>query len=295
MARILIVEDNPANLKLATLLLTSVGHNVLLAADAETGLALALSDQPELILMDIQLPGMDGLTATSILKADQATAGIPVVALTAMAMKSDEEKSRLAGCDGYIAKPLNFRELYIVIDELLGRPAAAPTGSGGLVTVAPPEADSLQPTSAGIDERWADAFADDASVLDIGILQYRVGNDRSVVLDFLETFQETTVVIAQALVTACVAGDAGSAGAQAHKLMSSARAVGAVELGNLCAAMEAAGRSNRIVSLAVLRDPFETELARVNAAINRVRESVRSSPKSSTGDQQRAPIETGSQ
>jgi two-component system cell cycle response regulator DivK len=124
MAKILIIEDNPANMKLACLLLGKGGHSVLTAIDAEAGLAVARADRPELILMDIQLPGMDGLTATELLKGDPATAKIPVIALTAMAMKEDQEKTRLAGCDAYIAKPLRYLELYAVIDALLvgGRP-----------------------------------------------------------------------------------------------------------------------------------------------------------------------------
>src|SRR5579864_8546231 len=104
MARILIVEDNPANMKLATLLLSNAGHTALCAVDAETGLMLARAEQPDLILMDIQLPGMDGFAATALLKQDPATAAIPIIALTSMAMKSDLEKSRIAGCNGYIAK-----------------------------------------------------------------------------------------------------------------------------------------------------------------------------------------------
>ena len=119
MARILIVEDNPANMKLASLLLLKAGHTVLCAVDAETGLTLARANQPELILMDIQLPGMDGLAATALLKQDPATAAIPVIALTAMAMKADREKTRAAGCDAYIAKPLRYQELYAAIDALL--------------------------------------------------------------------------------------------------------------------------------------------------------------------------------
>ena len=119
MARILIVEDNQANLKLATLLLRNAGHSVMSAADAETGVSMARAERPDLILMDIQLPGMDGLAATALLKQDPATASIPVIALTAMAMKADEENSRLAGCDAYIAKPLRYRELYQAIDALL--------------------------------------------------------------------------------------------------------------------------------------------------------------------------------
>jgi len=119
MPRILVVEDNPANMKLASLLLSNAGHVALCAVDAETGLTLARAELPDLILMDIQLPGMDGLAATALLKADPATAAIPVIALTAMAMKEDREKTAAAGCDGYIAKPLRYQELYAAIDELL--------------------------------------------------------------------------------------------------------------------------------------------------------------------------------
>ncbi len=121
MARILIVEDNQANMKLVSLLLQNVGHTVLCAVDAETGLTLARADQPDLILMDIQLPGMDGLAATALLKQDAATAAIPVIALTAMAMKDDREKTKAAGCDAYIAKPLRYQELYAAIDTLLAK------------------------------------------------------------------------------------------------------------------------------------------------------------------------------
>lgn len=123
MARILTIEDNAANMKLACLLLRNAGHTVLCAVDAESGLTLACAEQPDLILMDIQLPGMDGLAATALLKQDPATAAIPVIALTAMAMKEDKEKSHVAGCDAYIAKPLRYQELYAAIDALLTKGA----------------------------------------------------------------------------------------------------------------------------------------------------------------------------
>jgi two-component system, cell cycle response regulator DivK len=117
----LIVEDNPANMKLATFLLQSAGHTVLNATDAEAGLTLARGEQPQLILMDIQLPGMDGLQATVLLKRDDATRAIPVIALTALAMKGDEERIRSAGCDGYIAKPMRYQEFLSVIATQLTR------------------------------------------------------------------------------------------------------------------------------------------------------------------------------
>jgi two-component system, cell cycle response regulator DivK len=110
MARVLIVEDNPANMTLAVFLLNSAGHTVLSAVDAEAGLTLARDEQPDLILMDIQLPGMDGLEAIGLLKANAVTRDIPVVALTALAMKGDEERIRAAGCEGYIAKPMRYQE-----------------------------------------------------------------------------------------------------------------------------------------------------------------------------------------
>jgi two-component system, cell cycle response regulator DivK len=119
MARVLVIEDNTSNMTLATFLLESAGHMVLGASDAEAGLAIARSDNPDLILMDIQLPNMDGLEATALLKGDASTRAIPVIALTALAMKGDEERIRAAGCDGYIAKPLNYREFLATVASQL--------------------------------------------------------------------------------------------------------------------------------------------------------------------------------
>ena len=115
MAKVLIIEDNAANMKLATFLLESAGHTVVTATNAEAGLTLAHGEQPDLILMDIQLPGMDGLEATARLKKDDATRAIRVIALTALAMKGDEERIRAAGCDGYIAKPMSYQEFLAAI------------------------------------------------------------------------------------------------------------------------------------------------------------------------------------
>jgi two-component system cell cycle response regulator DivK len=119
MARVLIVEDNPANMRLARFLLESAGHTVVSATNAEDGLRLARAEQPGLILMDIQLPGMDGLEATGLLKGDAETCAIPVIALTALAMKGDEDRIRAAGCDGYITKPLEYQDFLAVISAHL--------------------------------------------------------------------------------------------------------------------------------------------------------------------------------
>jgi two-component system cell cycle response regulator DivK len=119
MAKVLVVEDNAGNMKLVAFLLHLAGHTVVEASTAEAGLALARDERPNLILMDIQLPGMDGLEATGMLKRGEATRSIPVIALTALTMKGDEERIRAAGCDGYIAKPMRYKEFLSLISTRL--------------------------------------------------------------------------------------------------------------------------------------------------------------------------------
>lgn len=119
MARILVVEDNAMNMKLTVTLLQQGNHEVLQAADAEAGIRLARECQPTLILMDVQLPGMDGLAASRLLKADAATRNIKIVALTALAMQGDRERVTAAGCDGYVSKPIRYRELLKTVDAMV--------------------------------------------------------------------------------------------------------------------------------------------------------------------------------
>lgn len=404
MAKILVIEDNPANMKLATLLLHHVGHTVLCAVDAETGLTMARSEQPDLILMDIQLPGMDGLAATELLKQDMATATIPVIALTAMAMKEDQEKTRVAGCDAYIAKPLRYQELYAAINSLLPN-TNSPTGNeinrlqqagaalnkteatpelptydetlhkGRLILVAEdnemnqklilrqlallgfaanvadngrlalerwqtgkyallitdlqmPEMDGYQLTAAireseqgsrrdpivaltanvfkgeadrcrslGMDdylgkplqlaelkaclEKWLPAVdialpfkletqspASVAKVLDLSVLKNAIGNDPAVMLEFLQDFQNSASKIALELTRACEHHESQLAGQQAHKLMSSARAIGAAALGALCAEIETTGKAGNLEMLTALLPLFEQEFDKVFATID---------------------------
>ena len=120
-APILIVDDNVSNIKLLAFLLTSKGYVVRTAANAEEALAVLRDFAPRLILMDLQLPGMDGLALTRQLKADPRTSAIPIVAATAYAMKGDEERARAAGCDGYITKPIDTRRLPQEIERYLAR------------------------------------------------------------------------------------------------------------------------------------------------------------------------------
>lgn len=107
--RILIIEDNLLNLELVTDLLEAGGYMVEQARAAKEGLRMARASMPDLVLMDLSLPGMDGLAATQVLRADPATRRLAIVALTAHAMKGDEEKALRAGCDAYLAKPIDTR------------------------------------------------------------------------------------------------------------------------------------------------------------------------------------------
>jgi two-component system, cell cycle response regulator DivK len=116
---ILVVDDNAQNLKLARVMLRAEGYEVRTAVDAEEALELLAGYTPELILMDIQLPGMDGLELTRRLKADPARRRILVIALTAYAMKGDRERALAAGCDGYLAKPIDTEALSSMVGALL--------------------------------------------------------------------------------------------------------------------------------------------------------------------------------
>ena len=116
---ILIVDDNPSNLKLMRVLLSGEGFEVRTALDANEALASLALSRPALILMDIQLPGMDGLELTRRIKSEAATAKIPVVALTAYAMAGDEARAKEAGCDAYVTKPIDTRALPKLISSLV--------------------------------------------------------------------------------------------------------------------------------------------------------------------------------
>ena len=120
MAKILLVEDNEMNRDMLSRRLERRGHQMLIATDGAQGVAMATTEKPHLILMDMSLPVLDGWEATRQLKADAQTKGIPVIALTAHAMGSDEQRAREAGCDDFDTKPIDLPRLLGKIDALLG-------------------------------------------------------------------------------------------------------------------------------------------------------------------------------
>ena len=119
--RILLIEDNEDNRVIYRLTLQHFGYEVGEAVDGETGIRMATESLPDLILMDVSIPGIDGWEATKILKADARTAGIPIVALTAHALASDRERAQEVGCDGYLAKPVEPRRVVEEIERLIGK------------------------------------------------------------------------------------------------------------------------------------------------------------------------------
>jgi CheY-like chemotaxis protein len=127
-ARLLVVDDNPTNLKLVSDVLEFDGFEILRAADAEAAQETIRNSPPDLILMDIAMPGMNGLTLTRLLKDDPTTRHITIVALTAFAMKGDDQKAKAAGCDGYITKPIDTRKLSGQVAEFLARAGGATNG-----------------------------------------------------------------------------------------------------------------------------------------------------------------------
>jgi CheY-like chemotaxis protein len=117
--KVLVIEDNELNMKLVVALLKIGNYDILQACDAETGIRLAQTHRPALILMDLQLPGMDGLTATRLIKADENLRSTFVVALTSYAMQGDKERAEDAGCDGYIPKPIDTRNFLKNIGQFM--------------------------------------------------------------------------------------------------------------------------------------------------------------------------------
>jgi len=121
MSKILLVEDNEMNRDMLSRRLERKGFEVVIAIDGQAGVDMASSTNPDIILMDLSLPVIDGWEATRRIKADPATQHLPVIALTAHAMAGDEEKARAAGCDDYDTKPINLNRLLDKIGALLGR------------------------------------------------------------------------------------------------------------------------------------------------------------------------------
>jgi len=159
-ARILIIEDNPANIELMSFLLSAYGHAPLSAADGPRGVAAARSERPDLIACDVNLPGMDGFAVLAELKGDPALAGVPILAVTALAMTGDREKVLAAGFDGYISKPIEPESFVAELEAFLTStpaPASAPAAPAAPAAAATPPVTTMAANDATANDATAAA------------------------------------------------------------------------------------------------------------------------------------------
>ncbi|MDY0961905.1 response regulator [Massilia sp. CFBP9026] len=166
MARILIIEDNPANIELMSFLLGAYGHTPLSAADGPRGVAAARSERPDLIACDVNLPGMDGFAVLAALKTDPSLSGVPILAVTALAMAGDREKVLAAGFDGYISKPIEPESFVAELEAFLAAAPAASSVPASQPVPVPAQAPS-QGSSAALEERTLLLVDDDRFMLGV--------------------------------------------------------------------------------------------------------------------------------
>ena len=254
---ILVAEDNDINQKVIRQQLDLLGYAADIAADGREALKRWESGNYALLLTDLHMPEMDGyqLTAT-IRRAESGKARKPIVAFTANALKGEAEHCRAVGMDDYLSKPVQLLQLKAILQKWL--PAVKSSTQLPAVVPAPTAPATPAPTEPAAPK----------TPVETGVLKELVGDDPAVINDFLRDFRASSARIAADLRAACQAGEAATAGAAAHKLKSSARSVGALVLGDLCAEMEQAGKAGDIQALKALLPRFESELSAVDKYID---------------------------
>jgi signal transduction histidine kinase/CheY-like chemotaxis protein/HPt (histidine-containing phosphotransfer) domain-containing protein len=254
---VLVAEDNETNQKVILRQLALLGFAADVAANGRLALERWEGGDYALLLTDLHMPAMDGYELTAAIRAhERGPYRIPILALTANALEGEAERCRAAGMDDYMSKPLQLADLKAALERWLPLHGAGPDAQAG----------------ASHDGRAR-------AVVDVKVLEGLVGDDPAVVLDFLQDFQRSAGVIAQALRAACAAADMSRISAQAHKLKSSACTVGALALGELCAQIEAAGKAGSEDALLVLVPAFEREFD----AVNRFLDSMQARPSAGGG------------
>ncbi|MFA5170932.1 MAG: PAS domain S-box protein [Sulfuriferula sp.] len=242
---ILIAEDNEINQKVIVQQLMLLGYTADIANNGREALALWQSGDYAILITDLHMPEMDGYELTTAIRTAEASrTHIPIIAFTANALKGVVEQCMVIGMDDYLSKPVQLADLKAMLRKWL------PTLTSEPISVA-----SAMPTQ----------LAEGALIpVDVNVLKVLIGDDEVMVREFLHDFQISTAKIAAELRIACGAEQTAVAGALAHKLKSSARSVGALALGELCAKMEAAGKAGDMDVLAELLPKFEHELASVD-------------------------------
>jgi two-component system sensor histidine kinase/response regulator len=242
---VLVAEDNPINQNLIVLQLGMLGVAADVAGDGKMALEHWQAGDYALLLCDLQMPAMDGHALTALIRdGEGAHRRIPIVALSADPSQSEADYCLTNGMDDYLTKPVPLDRLKAALERWL---PVAPVDVTGATT--------LEST-------------DDTATVDVAVLMSLIGSDPAVVTDFLRSFQVGAGAIALELERACLRSDTGGARQHAHKLMSSARSIGARSLGELCAQMTNAGKAGDGPALTVLWPLFEQEFEAVNARLD---------------------------
>ncbi|OGS96358.1 MAG: hypothetical protein A3H31_05410 [Gallionellales bacterium RIFCSPLOWO2_02_FULL_57_47] len=274
---ILVVEDNEINQKVIVQQLKLLGQAADVAGNGREALERWHNGDYALLLTDLFMPEMDGYALTGAIRAAEEQSGrkgIPIIAVTASALKGEAARCRAAGMDDYLSKPVQLVNLKAMLEKWLPR---SPHDAAGEMRKAPadagrspsPDAAALRQAQESPEVRAALALppsgeaSPDTLPVDVNVLKALIGEDDAMIREFLRDFRDSADGIAVELRTACTAGQATAAGAHAHKLKSSARSVGALALGELCAAMEQAGKAGDTKTLTELLPGFERELTGV--------------------------------
>ena len=250
---ILVAEDNETNQKVILRQLALLGFAAEIAANGSLALRSWQKGHYALLLTDLHMPEMDGYELTSAIRVQEQAAGsarMPIIALTANALKGEAERCRAFGMDDYLSKPLQLADLKTTLETWL---PALPSQNSNAAEIAAENTESGPRASAR------------TAVVDLSVLEALIGADPALILEFQNDFRRSASKIALELAAACNAGQALAASGQAHKLKSAARSMGALALGDICAQIEAAGQSGASAALMALLASFEMELAAVNA------------------------------
>ncbi len=248
---ILVVEDNETNQKVILAQLHTLGFMADVAGDGRDALRRWSDCAYGLVLTDLHMPEMDGYQLTAAIRAaERGTRHTPIIALTANTVMGEADRCHEAGMDDYASKPLPLADLKSILGKWMPVAVPAPESADADSSASPPEVMAVIP-------------------VDVGVLKKLVGNDAATIRVVLQDFRVSAANIVTDLRAACAARQPKAAGASAHKLKSSARAVGALALGELCADMERAGKAGDGAALYELLPAFETEMSAVDTAIGR--------------------------
>ncbi len=263
---ILVAEDNETNQKVILQQLGLFGYTANVADDGRAALERWQSGDYALLLSDLHMPNMDGYQLTAAIRAAEAgQRRIPIIAMSANALKGEAEHCRAAGMDDYLSKPAQLADLKAMLDKWLPVAAKAAPAIAGLAS--PSGVTGYEAAAADVGLRYANPdYGAAASVpVDVNVLKALVGDDPAVISEFLHDFRVSAAKTAAELKVACENGEAAQAGALAHKLKSSARSVGALALGELCAEIEQVGQ---VEALTALLSRFEAEMAAVDECLD---------------------------